>query len=222
MTPQSHDMPITLLCTQRGTAPTPMSEWCHNRRPDGISHHQSGIQKWDYDRLKGWVNRRISTYRKFQSLGQNFWQFQCKHEVLTPRESYENRASSTSISDLLITTLPKMLIKVLRHFLGLVAPPICRSGPNPKSKFEKERDNQIQMNPSNRNNTTSMQDTIIYLKVRQQLRSAYVLVVEVITKVGLSFTSLPVSRNHKGQLKFSIRNSRVIQTSWGSKLPCDS
>jgi hypothetical protein len=48
------------------------------------------------------------------------------------------------------------------------------------------------------------------------LRLVYVLVVEVTTKVGVSFTSLPLSSNNQGKLGFFTRNSRVIQTFQGS------
>jgi hypothetical protein len=44
------------------------------------------------------------------------------------------------------------------------------------------------------------------------LRLVYVLVVEVTTKVGVSFTSMPLSTNHKGKPEFFARKLRVIQT----------
>jgi hypothetical protein len=48
------------------------------------------------------------------------------------------------------------------------------------------------------------------------LKLVYVLVVEMTTKVGVSFTSLPLSSSHKGKLEFFTRKSRVIKTSQGS------
>jgi hypothetical protein len=50
------------------------------------------------------------------------------------------------------------------------------------------------------------------------LRLVYILIVEVTTKVGVSFTSLPLSSNHKGILEFFTRKSRIIQTSQGSPI----
>jgi len=47
-------------------------------------------------------------------------------------------------------------------------------------------------------------------------RSSYVLVVEVTTKVRVSFTSLPVSKQQQRSLEVSTKKSRVIQTSQGS------
>ena len=43
-------------------------------------------------------------------------------------------------------------------------------------------------------------------------RSSYVLVVEVTTKVGVSFTSLPLSKQPQRSLELSTKKSRVIQT----------
>jgi hypothetical protein len=47
------------------------------------------------------------------------------------------------------------------------------------------------------------------------LRSSYVLVVEVTTKVGVSLTSLPLSKQPQRSLEFSTKKSRVIQTAQG-------
>ena len=69
MTPQSHDMPMTLLCTQRGTAPTPMSKWCHSGRPYRITHRPSPIR---YSEIRLWLIERmgwIGICQKFRSLG---------------------------------------------------------------------------------------------------------------------------------------------------------
>jgi len=56
-----------------------------------------------------------------------------------------------------------------------------------------------------------MRKTRIYPKVQLPLRLAYAFfVVEVTMKVGVSFTSLPLSSNHKGKLEFFTRKSRVI------------
>ena len=47
-------------------------------------------------------------------------------------------------------------------------------------------------------------------------RSSYVLVVEVTTNVGVTSTSLPLSKQPQRSLELSSKKSRVIQTSQGS------
>jgi hypothetical protein len=56
------------------------------------------------------------------------------------------------------------------------------------------------------------------LRFNSPLRLVYVLIVEVTTKVRVSFTFLPLSSNHKGKLEFFTRKSRVTQTSQGSPI----
>jgi hypothetical protein len=63
-----------------------------------------------------------------------------------------------------------------------------------------------------------MQNTRIYPEVQLATKACKVLVVEVTTKVRVSFTFLPLSSNHKGKLEFITRKSRVIQTSQGSSI----
>ena len=115
----------------------------------------------------------------------------------------------------LTTPLPSGLVKMLGYSLNAVMPPNRRSSPNPKMKFKRERDKQIQVISNNHNNKhTGHKDLSRGLATPQ--RSSYVLVVEVTTKVGVSSTSLPLPSNHKGQLEFFTRKSRVVQTSHGS------
>jgi hypothetical protein len=104
-------------------------------------------------------------------------------------------------------------MKMLRCFLGLGTPPNCRSGLTPKNMLEGESDDQIQLIPSNHNNNKHIEHKDLSRGSATPLSSAYILVVEVTTKVGVSFTSLPLSSNHKGQLEFFNKISRVIQTS---------
>jgi hypothetical protein len=49
-------------------------------------------------------------------------------------------------------------------------------------------------------------------------KELYVLVVEVTIKVGVSSTSLPLSKQPQRSLKLSTKKSRVIQTSQGSSI----
>jgi hypothetical protein len=49
-------------------------------------------------------------------------------------------------------------------------------------------------------------------------KELYVLVVEVTIKVGVSSTSLPLSKQPRRSLKLSTKKSRVIQTSQGSSI----
>ena len=75
--------------------------------------------------------------------------------------------------------------------------------------WERERDKHIQAISSNHNNKhTGHKD--LSRGSATPLRSSYVLVVEVTTKVGVFYTSLPLSSNHKGKLEFFTRKSRVI------------
>ena len=84
-----------------------------------------------------------------------------------------------------------------------------------KWKFGRERDKHIQVISSNHNNKhTGHKD--LSRGSATPLRSSYVLVVEVTTKVGVSFTSLPLSEQPERSLELSTKKSRVIQTFQGS------
>ena len=84
---------------------------------------------------------------------------------------------------------------MLRCFLGFETPPDVDQKPIPKNKLEGERDNQIKVIPSNHNNNNEQAG---YMNLSRGLgtllRSAYVLVVKVTMKVGISFASLPTTK----------------------------
>ena len=81
------------------------------------------------------------------------------------------------------------------------SPPLRGSSPNPKMKFGRERDKQIQVISSNHNNKHMGHKDLSWGSATPQ-RSSYFLVVEVTTKVGVSFTSLPHSRKPQRALEF--------------------
>ena len=115
----------------------------------------------------------------------------------------------------LTTPLPSGLVKMLSHSLDAVMPLNRRLSPNPKMKFGRERDKQIQVISSNHNNKYTGQKDLSRGSTTPQ-RSSYVLIVEVTTKVGVSSTSLPLSKHPQRSLELSTKKSRVIQTSQGS------
>ena len=103
----------------------------------------------------------------------------------------------------LTTPPPSGLVKMLGHSLDAVMPPNSRSSLNPKIKFGRERDKQIQVISSNHNNNNKHagHKDLSQGSATPQ-RSFYVLVVEVTTKVGVSSTSLPHSRKPQRSLEF--------------------
>jgi hypothetical protein len=106
---------------------------------------------------------------------------------------------------------------MLGHFLDAENPPNHRSRPNPKREAERERQAKIS-NTKQITTTTrrSMQDKGFIPRFGNPQRSSYILVVEVTTKVGVSFTSLPLSKQPQRSLEFSTKKTRVIQTFQGS------
>ena len=105
---------------------------------------------------------------------------------------------------------------MLGHSLDAEVPPNRRSGPNPKMKFRRERDKQIQVISSKHNNNKHAGHKDLSRGSATPQRSSYVLVVEVTTKVGVFFTSSPLSKQPQRSLELSTKKSRVIQTFQGS------
>ena len=93
---------------------------------------------------------------------------------------------------------------MLGHSLDAVMPPNSRSSLNPKIKFGRERDKQIQVISSNHNNK-HMGHKDLSRGSATPLRSSYVLVVEVTTKVGVFSTSLPLSKRPQRSLELSTK-----------------
>ena len=152
-----------------------------------------------------------TTVESPDSLGWNSrhrWKFWHKlSEVLTPTWTTKVVPNLTLRINNLTTSLPRGLVKMLGHSLDTIMPPNRRSSPNPKIKFGRERDKQIQVISSNHNNKhTGHKDLSRGLATPQ--RSSYVLVVEVTTKVRVSSTSLPLSRKPQRSLEFSTKKSR--------------
>ena len=130
-------------------------------------------------------------------------------EVPTPTWTTKVVPNLTLWINNLTTPLPSGLVKMLGHSLDAITPPNRRSSPNPKMKLGRERDKQIQVIYSNHNNKhTGHKDLSRGLATPQ--RSSYVLVVEVTTKVRVSFTSLPLSKRPQRSLELSTKKSRVI------------
>ena len=65
--------------------------------------------------------------------------------VLTPTWTTKAVPNLTLRKNNLTTPLPSGLVKMLGHSLDAVMPPNHRSSPNPKMKFGRERDKQIQV-----------------------------------------------------------------------------
>jgi hypothetical protein len=95
--------------------------------------------------------------------------------------------------------------------------PLCRSSPNPKRSFGEEERQQNKYARTNFQQQQQARKTQGFIpRFNSPLKLVYVLVVEVTTKVGVSFTSLPLSKQPQRSLEFSTKKSRVIQTSQGS------
>ena len=114
----------------------------------------------------------------------------------------------------LTTPLPCGFVKRLGHSLDAVMSPNRRSSPNPKMKFGRERDKQIQVISSNHNNKHTGHKDLSWGSATPQ-RSSYIIFVVVTTNVGVSSTSLPLSKQPQMLFELFTKKSRVIQTSQG-------
>jgi hypothetical protein len=86
-------------------------------------------------------------------------------------------------------------VKVLGHFLDAEKPPNHRPSLNPKREVEGEKEtNKYKQYRANHNNNKHAEDKDLSQGSATPQRSFYVLVVEVTTKVRVSFTSLPLSK----------------------------
>jgi hypothetical protein len=83
--------------------------------------------------------------------------------------------------------------------------PLGRSIPNPKRSFGEEERQQNKYARTNFQQQQARETQGFIPRFNSPLRLVYVLVVEVTTKVEVSFTFLPHSSNHKGKLEFFTR-----------------
>ena len=153
----------------------------------------------------GWNSRRRQKFRHKLS------------EVPTPTWTTKAVPNLTLQINNLTTSLPSGLVKMLSHSLDAEYLQTIDRVQTLKWKFGRERDKQIQVISSNHNNNNKHaghKDLSRGLATPQ--RSSYVLIVEVTTKVGVSSTSLPLSKRPQRSLELSTKKSRVIQTSQGS------
>ena len=127
--------------------------------------------------------------------------------VLTPTWTIKAVPNLTLQINNLTTPFPSDLVKMLGHSLDAVMPPNRRSSPNPKMKFGRERDKQIQIISSNHNNKHTGHKDLSRGSTTPQ-RSSYVLVVEVTTKVIVYSTSLPLSKRPQRSLELSTKKSK--------------
>ena len=107
----------------------------------------------------------------------------------------------------LTISLPSGLVKMLGPSLDAVMPSNRRSSPNPKMKFGRERDKHIQVISNNYNNKHTGHKDLSWGSTTP-LRSSYILVVEVTTKVGVFSTSLPLSKWPQRSLELSTKKSK--------------
>jgi hypothetical protein len=85
-------------------------------------------------------------------------------------------------------------------------PPLSRSSPNPNNSFGRKKDNKNKYARTNFQQQQARETQGFIPRFNSPLRLVYVLIVEVTTKVGVFFTSLPHSSNHKGKLElFTIK-----------------
>ena len=94
--------------------------------------------------------------------------------------------------------------------------PLHRSSPNPKKIFREEETHKNKSDSTSLNNNKHAGHKDLSRRSATPQRSSYVLVVEVTTKVGVSFTSLPLSKQPQRSLEVSTKKSSVIQTFQGS------
>ena len=127
--------------------------------------------------------------------------------VLTPTWTTKAVLNLTLQINNLTTLLPSCLVKMLGHSLDAVMPPNHRSSPNPKMKFKRDRDKQIQVISSNHTNKHIGHKDLSQGSATPQ-RSSYVLVVEVTTKVEVYSTSLPPSKRPQRSLELSTKKSK--------------
>ena len=125
-------------------------------------------------------------------------------EVLMPMWTTKAVLNLTLRINNLTTPLPSGLVKMLGHSLNAVMPPNRRLSPNPKMKFGRERDKQIQVISSNHNNKHTGHK--IYPEVRQPHKGAPMSLLKWPQRSkSLSPPCLSQS-NHKGHLRFPLRN----------------
>jgi hypothetical protein len=84
-------------------------------------------------------------------------------------------------------------------------PPLGRSSPNPKNSFGRKKDNKNKYVRTNFQQQQARETQGFILRFNSPLRLVYILIIEVTTKVRVSFTSLPHSSNYKGKLEFFTR-----------------
>lgn len=120
-------------------------------------------------------------------------------KILDTHENRKPERTLISSLDLLFTPLPSRLMKMLNHFLGLRTRPNGRLGSNPKNDIKRERDNKEQLIPSNQNNNKHARHKDLSQGSATLLRSTYILIVKMTTKVRVFSTSLSLPSNQKGQ-----------------------
>ena len=95
--------------------------------------------------------------------------------------------------------------------------PLHRSSPNPKRRVgEEDKPTRNKYDRTNHNNNKHVGHKNLSRGLANPQRSSYVLVVEVTTKVRVSYTSLPLLKQPQRLLELFTKKSRVIQTSQGS------
>ena len=97
---------------------------------------------------------------------------------------------------------------MLGHSLNTEMPPNRRLSLNPKMKFERERDKQIQVISRKHNNNKHAGHKDLSRGSATPQRSSYVLIVEVTTKVRVSSTFLPLSKWPQRSLELSTKKSK--------------
>jgi len=102
---------------------------------------------------------------------------------------------------------------MLSHSLDAVMPPNRRSSPNPKRRVGKEDKPRKTNMIAKITITTCTWDKNLFRGLITPQRSSYILVIEVTIKVGVSSTSLPLSKQPQRLLQLFTKKSRVIQTS---------
>ena len=114
----------------------------------------------------------------------------------------------------LTTPLPSGKVKCWGCSFDTGRPQLHRSSPNPKRRVgEEDKPTKNKYDRTNHNNNKHAGHKDLSRGSATLQRSSYVHVVEVTTKVGVSSTSLPLSKQPQRLLELFTKKSMVIQTS---------
>ena len=182
----------------------------------------------------GWIGvskkflRKLKVKYQWQSKVLTVWaktfgsrKFRCKQPGVLANTWNSLQVLKWTLSERYLTTpLPSGKVKYWGCSFDARRSPLRRSSPNPKRRVGEEdkptKSKYDRTNHNNNNNNKHVGHKDLSQGSTTPQRSSYVLVVEVTTKVGVSSTSLPLSKQPQRLLELFTKKLRVIQTSQGS------